>query len=114
MVSRPGFGDSDAMPGRTLRQFAGDVAQLADALRRPRFAVVGVSAGGPYALACAHDLPGRVAVATVVSCMVPGGCTTSSLPAPSRLGLRLLGSRPRDCARAGDALVRLARRRRSS
>ncbi len=70
MVSRPGFGGSDPVPGRTLASFAGDVAQLADALDRARFAVVGVSAGGPYALACAHELPRRVAVAGVVSCMM--------------------------------------------
>ena len=72
LVSRPGFGDSDPAPGRTLASFAGDVAQLADAFERPRFAVVGVSAGGPYALACACALPERVQLATVVSCMTPG------------------------------------------
>ncbi len=108
MVSRPGFAGSDALPGRSVRQFAGDVAQLAGALGRTRFAVVGVSAGGPYALACAHELPERVAAAAVVSCMVPGA--TGGLPAPSRLGLRLLLRRPAGCTRAAASLVRLARR----
>jgi len=111
MVGRPGFGGSDALPGRTLRQFAGDVAQLADALGHARFAVVGVSAGGPYALACAHDLPERVAVASVVSCTPAGGCVTRGLPAPARLGLRGVRARPSGCARTGDMLVRLARRK---
>ncbi len=121
LVSRPGFGDSDPEPKRTLHSFADDVAQLADALARPRFAVLGVSAGGPYALACAAALPERVEVATVVSCMTPGRCpgrgpprtatnATAGLRAPARLGLRLLGARPRACSRTGDALLALARR----
>ena len=66
--------------------------------------------GGPYALACAHELPDRVEVASVVSCMVPGGRPCAELPAPARLGLRALRARPRACSRAGDALLALARR----
>jgi pimeloyl-ACP methyl ester carboxylesterase len=57
MVSRPGFGGSDPLAGRTMLRFADDVAQLADALGHERFAVVGVSTGGPYALACAMSYP---------------------------------------------------------
>ena len=110
MVSRPGFGASDPAPGRTLRGFARDAAALADELGRERFAVVGVSAGGPYALACAHELPERVAATAVVSCMGPGCGTPAGLPLPARLGLRGLGARPRTCARAGDALLGIARR----
>ena len=110
MVSRPGFGGSDALPGRTLRQFAGDVAQLADALGHARFAVVGVSAGGPYALACAHELPRRVAVAAVVSCMVSGAQPVSLPVAGAAWALHAVRAAPRRCTRAGDALVRLAGR----
>src|SRR6266851_4974162 len=50
MVNRPGFGASDPKPGRTILDFATDVDQLADALGLDRFALIGVSAGGPYAL----------------------------------------------------------------
>jgi pimeloyl-ACP methyl ester carboxylesterase len=110
MVSRPGFGDSDPQPGRTLTGFAGDVAQLADALGRERFAVIGVSAGGPYALACAHELGERVVVAGVVSCMSPSCRPAAGMPAAVRIGLRALRARPRTCARAGDALLGIARR----
>jgi pimeloyl-ACP methyl ester carboxylesterase len=110
MVSRPGFGGSDPLPGRTLTRLAADVAQLADTLGRRRFAVVGVSAGGPYALACAHELPERVQVAAVVSCMTAGGCATGGLPVAARLGLRALRARPQACAGAGDALLGFARR----
>ena len=110
MVSRPGFGGSDPLPGRTLLSFAQDVAQLADALGRTRFAVVGVSAGGPYALACAHELPDRVQVAAVVSCLTVRGCATTGLPAAARAGLRAVRAQPRACAAGGDALLGLARR----
>ncbi len=110
MVTRPGFGESDPLAGRTLLRFADDVAQLADALGRERFAVVGVSAGGPYALACAHALGARVAATAVVSCMAAGGCSDAGLPRSARCGLRLVRARPRTCARAGDALLGLARR----
>src|SRR5215467_2052963 len=51
-VNRPGFGGSDLAPGRRMLDFADDIEQLADALGLDQFAVVGVSAGGPYALAC--------------------------------------------------------------
>jgi pimeloyl-ACP methyl ester carboxylesterase len=110
MVSRPGFGDSDPAPGRTLRGFARDAAALADHLGHDRFAVVGVSAGGPYALACAHELRARLAAAAVVSCIAPGGCAAAGLPRAARLGLRVVRARPRTCARAGDALLGIPRR----
>jgi pimeloyl-ACP methyl ester carboxylesterase len=110
MVSRPGFGDSDPAPGRTLLGFARDAAALADHLGHERFAVVGVSAGGPYALACAHELPARLAAAAVVSCIAPGGCAAAGLPRPARWGLRVVRARPRTCARAGDALLGVPRR----
>ncbi len=108
MVSRPGFGDSDRAPRRTLSSFARDAAALADHLGRERFAVVGVSAGGPYALACAHELPGRVAAAAVVGGL---GSMPAGLPDATRLALRALHARPAACARAGDALCAVARRR---
>lgn len=71
MVHRPGFGASDPLPGRTLRDWPADVAHLADALDLERFAVLGVSAGGPYAAACAHLLPERVTAAAIVSGITP-------------------------------------------
>jgi pimeloyl-ACP methyl ester carboxylesterase len=58
MVDRPGFNGSDPQPGRRVADFAADVRQLADRLRLPRFSILGVSAGAPYALACAAAMPG--------------------------------------------------------
>ena len=110
MPSRPGFGSSDPAPGRTLRSFAGDAAALATCLGRERFAVIGVSAGGPYALACAHELRARIAVAAIVGCMAPGSDPGVGLPRLARAGLRCVEARPEACARSGDALLRVATR----
>ena len=59
-ADRPGIGESSLHPGRTLTESARDTADLADALAIKEFAVVGVSAGGPHAIACAALLPDRV------------------------------------------------------
>lgn len=56
---RPGYGDSDRLPGRTVSAAAADVRCIADALGIDRFAVVGRSGGAPHALACAALLPER-------------------------------------------------------
>src|SRR3954471_17322215 len=48
-LDRPGYGLSEPLPGRTLRDWPRDVAAAADALGLHRFAVVGVSGGAPYA-----------------------------------------------------------------
>lgn len=77
---RPGFGLSDEQPDRRLLDWPDDVAALADHLDLERFAVAGVSGGGPYALACGHKLPRRVTVVGVVSSMGP--VVESGLKAP--------------------------------
>jgi pimeloyl-ACP methyl ester carboxylesterase len=64
---RPGLGGSDFLPGRTIGDIASDVAQLAGHLGLERFAVLGMSGGGPYAAACAAKLPDRVISAAIVS-----------------------------------------------
>jgi pimeloyl-ACP methyl ester carboxylesterase len=65
---RPGFGESDRLPGRSVAAVAPDAAAVADALGIDRFAVLGRSGGGPHALACAALLPERV---TKAAAMVP-------------------------------------------
>jgi pimeloyl-ACP methyl ester carboxylesterase len=59
-VDRPGIGGSDVLARRTFADWASDVAELADALGIDRFGVVGWSAGGPYAAACAARIPTRL------------------------------------------------------
>ncbi|MCO6412307.1 MAG: alpha/beta hydrolase [Thiogranum sp.] len=68
---RPGYGLSTRQPGRRLSQWPQDITALADSLDIETFSVVGVSAGGPCALACAHALPRRVAGVAVVCGLGP-------------------------------------------
>jgi pimeloyl-ACP methyl ester carboxylesterase len=70
-ADRPGIGLSDPLPGRRVTDWAGDIAELADAVGAERFAVVGFSVGGAYAAACARELPRRVSAAALVSSIVP-------------------------------------------
>jgi pimeloyl-ACP methyl ester carboxylesterase len=57
---RPGYGGSAPWHGRDVASAAADVAVIADALEIEEFATIGISSGGPHALACAALLPGRV------------------------------------------------------
>lgn len=71
-VSRPGYGGSTNDPGRTILSFSQDVIALADHLSLQRFAVMGISGGGPYVLGCVHSIPAsRLAGAVVISGMYP-------------------------------------------
>jgi pimeloyl-ACP methyl ester carboxylesterase len=56
-VDRPGYGLSDPVPGRQLRGWADDVAELAAHLGVSRFGVVGWSGGAPFAAAVAAAMP---------------------------------------------------------
>lgn len=57
---RWGYGCTDAHPAPSLAAYADDIAEFADALGLGRFAVMGVSGGGPYASAVASRLADRV------------------------------------------------------
>ncbi|MEW9549389.1 alpha/beta fold hydrolase [Nonomuraea sp. NPDC050783] len=70
---RPGYGTSTPAPGRDLASAAALATQVADALGVGRFAVMGHSGGGAYALACAALLPERVLAAVDVSGPAPYG-----------------------------------------
>jgi pimeloyl-ACP methyl ester carboxylesterase len=65
-VNRPGYGRSDAAES-DHRTVADDVAAVADLLGVERYAVLGMSLGGPYALACAALRPERVRAVGVVA-----------------------------------------------
>lgn len=70
-LDRPGFGRSTYDPDRRLIDWATDVSAAADALGIEQFTVAGVSGGGPYALACAIELPDRVTGAAIVNGLAP-------------------------------------------
>ncbi|GIH23144.1 alpha/beta hydrolase [Acrocarpospora phusangensis] len=68
---RPGYGESDRQPDRTVADCAADVALLADHLDVRRFAVAGRSGGGPHALACAALLGDRVTRCAALVALAP-------------------------------------------
>ncbi len=69
--SRPGYGRSTRMAGRTVADCAADVAAIADALGYERFYSAGGSGGGPHSMACAALLPGRVIAAVAIATPAP-------------------------------------------
>lgn len=93
---RPGIGASDLHPGRRLPDWPPVLRELAAALGVARCRVLGVSGGGPYALAAAWALPELVEAAGVV-CGAPqlaGIVDTSGLQPVYRALLRLHGRSP--------------------
>jgi pimeloyl-ACP methyl ester carboxylesterase len=70
-IERPGVGNSSDHAYRDLRDATSDIAVAADHLGHERFLVLGLSGGGPYALACAHELPDRVVAVGILGGLVP-------------------------------------------
>lgn len=70
-MDRPGHGLSDFKPDRELLEWPDDVAQLANYLGINKFFVLGWSAGGPHALACAYQLSDRVLAGAVSAGLAP-------------------------------------------
>lgn len=68
---RPGVGLSSAKVGRTLLNWTEDMRELADQLGLQKFALLGWSMGGQYALACEYALADRVTRAAVIACPIP-------------------------------------------
>ncbi|MGO9155628.1 alpha/beta fold hydrolase [Mycobacterium sp.] len=73
VLERPGSGLSDPHPYAAVADWATDMAAVADALGAKRLGVVGLSGGGPYALACGAvpPLADRVAAVAVLGGVVP-------------------------------------------
>jgi pimeloyl-ACP methyl ester carboxylesterase len=74
---RPGFGLSDPQPGRRVMDWPSDVGQLLDSLGIDEFAVLSLSGGAAYALACAHEFGNRVRAVGVL-----GGAPPPDVPWP--------------------------------
>jgi pimeloyl-ACP methyl ester carboxylesterase len=70
-IDRPGFGLSDFKLKRKLADWPNDVTELADSLGIDQFSILGVSGGGPYAAACAHQMPDRLISVGIVCGMGP-------------------------------------------
>jgi len=65
-VDRPGMGLSDFKQKRAFLDWPDDVIELADFLQIEKFAVEGVSGGGPYALASAYKITHRLTSAGIL------------------------------------------------
>jgi pimeloyl-ACP methyl ester carboxylesterase len=76
----PGIGRSQVRQGYRLLDWPDDVVQVAEALGIERFAVEGVSAGAPFALACAYKIPNRLLACGLISGMVPLNLVTATTP----------------------------------
>jgi pimeloyl-ACP methyl ester carboxylesterase len=68
---RGGYGLSDFRLQTSLAEAASDLEQCANALDLRRFAVIGVSGGGPYAVAAAAAMPRRVALLALINPVGP-------------------------------------------
>lgn len=67
-IDRPGIGWSSSHKSRTLLSHAQDVEALTNHLRLQQYGVLGISGGGPYALACARSLPADKLRAVSIVC----------------------------------------------
>jgi pimeloyl-ACP methyl ester carboxylesterase len=70
-IDRPGIGSSTPHLYDDVRGFAGDLFTVADSLGLDELAVIGLSGGGPYALAAGHLRPDRVVAVAVLGGVAP-------------------------------------------
>jgi pimeloyl-ACP methyl ester carboxylesterase len=107
---RPGTGGSDPRRLGQLADWAEDATLVLDALRVDSADLLGVSAGGPFAAACAAGIPGRVRSLTLVAPMGAPGWPTRGMAPGERLSLALASRAPAFGGRALGLLGALARR----
>ncbi|MFL0289505.1 alpha/beta fold hydrolase [Mycobacterium sp. SMC-18] len=70
-IDRPGIGSSTPHQYENVLGFTEDLRTIADTLGINRFAVIGLSGGGPYTLATAAAMPERVVMAAVLGGVAP-------------------------------------------
>ncbi|MGV0746282.1 alpha/beta fold hydrolase [Mycolicibacterium sp. XJ870] len=102
-VDRPGIGSSTPHQYETVLDFAEDLRTIADTLGIDKMAVVGLSGGGPYTLACAAAMPDRV-----VAIGVLGGVAPMIGPDAISSGLMELGAAVAPLLQFAGAPIRLA------
>ena len=101
-IDRPGIGSSTPHMYETISCFGEDLRTIADTLGIDKMAVVGLSGGGPYSLACAAALPDRVVTAGVLGGVAPT-CGSDSI----RGGLMNLGSAVAPLLKLGGSPLRV-------
>ncbi len=103
-LNRPGYGETAWRHDHGLLDWPARVAAWADEVGLGRFHLVGYSGGGPFAMACAHELRDRIQSLTLIASLAPGG-----LPVGAS-GKFLLRSAP-SIAKAGFAALNACRKR---
>ena len=91
---RPGYGLSDYRHSESLAQIAEDLSAVADLYEVDRFAVIGVSGGGPYAVAAAAAMPDRISLLALVAPIGEVADVQLRLSRFQRLLFRRLARRP--------------------
>ncbi len=91
---RPGIGRTDPRRLRRLADWVEDAALVLDAAGAGPVALLGVSAGGPFAAACAARLPGRVRSLTLVCPLGAPGWPTRGMAPGQRRALQLARHAP--------------------
>jgi pimeloyl-ACP methyl ester carboxylesterase len=97
---RPGYGHSEYRRNTSLMRSAEDFISLSDALGLERLAVIGVSGGGPHAIATVSAIPDRVALLALVSPVGPvAECRKQvRMSRMHRLIFTRMGRSPQACA----------------
>ena len=85
-LDRPGLGHSTRKNMRKLLDWPDDVVEIAKILKLEKFSILGVSGGGPYALACARAIPGYLNKVTVA-------CGLGPIDAPNATSGMMLSNR---------------------
>ncbi len=108
---RPGTGGTDLRRMDRVADWAADAARVLDAAGASAAWLLGVSAGGAFAAACAARMPGRVRGLTLVSPLGPPHWPTRGMAPGERLALEVARRAPGFGARSLGGLALLARRR---
>ena len=85
-LDRPGIGHSTRKNKRKLLDWPDDLVEIAKILKLEKFSILGVSGGGPYALACARAIPGYLNKVTVA-------CGPGPMDAPNATSGMMLSNR---------------------
>ncbi|HKY15969.1 MAG TPA: alpha/beta hydrolase [Microthrixaceae bacterium] len=95
-VERPGTGDTAVFRYERIIDFVPDFVEMVDDLGVEQFGMVGFSGGGPFVLACAHELPDRMTGGVVLAGIGPT-CGADAVISHTML-LRLVGGAIRSVA----------------
>jgi pimeloyl-ACP methyl ester carboxylesterase len=88
-IDRPGIGSSTPHRYESISAFADDLRNIADTLGVDNMAVVGLSGGGPYTLACGAAMPDRVVAVGVLGGVAPTRGPDAISGGAMDLGLRV-------------------------